>query len=254
MKPEEVSTVSGEYKKLVERLNIYLHVPKLRDAARQRLYNIKQRPGQQAADVLVLIEETFEEAEWSEASNKTDQVRDLLLNALRHEEVHRQWRYSNMKGKVQLTIPQIVKLADTYSEEKKTYSAEQVEHLISHVKAVRQEFKKYRPSYNYQQPSTSKKSNQKPCDGCGSTSHEYKSSECPARNNKYRKCDWLGHFPSVCRGTAKKKATQSSPKKGKGKRKSSKWSKKVSEDADNNSPVDPMDDLLDRLLEKPLNL
>ena len=114
---------SGAYKKLVERLSIYLHVPKLRNAARQRLYTIRQRPGQRAADVLVLIEYKFEEAEWSEASNKEDQEHDLFLNALRHEEIQRQWKYSNMNGKVQQIIPQIVELADTYSEEKKTYSA-----------------------------------------------------------------------------------------------------------------------------------
>ena len=256
----QVTTISGNYKKLLGKLDIYLEVSKLRDSSRRKLREIKQHAGQPAADVLIQIKELFEEAEY-DGDDKNEQIRDTLLNALRDDEVRRQWRYSNMSSKTPLTIAQIVELANTNQvdqksksdfvrsvrekpDQKATSAEDSAQVVNDFVKAVRQ-FRNFRQSY--QRPSTSNNSQhtKKPCDGCGSTEHAYKSSSCRARNNKCSKCNYIGHFPNVCRSAARKQNNQPSFHRGKGRgknnRKSSKWSKKVSED--------PFDDMLESFLQ-----
>ena len=55
----QVAAIAGEYKKLQGKLDIYLETKKLKDSARKKLSEIKQKEGQSAADVLILIEELF---------------------------------------------------------------------------------------------------------------------------------------------------------------------------------------------------
>ena len=95
VKDDQVSNVSGKFNKLLKKLDIYLEVQKLRDSARQKLREVRQRENQPAADVLITIVDYFEEAEWDDASNKDEQIRSILLNALRNNEVRKQWCFSN---------------------------------------------------------------------------------------------------------------------------------------------------------------
>ena len=244
----QVAAIAGEYKKLQGKLDIYLETKKLKDSARKKLSEIKQKEGQSAADVLILIEELFEEAGWATASNKDEQVQSILINALRSEEVKRQWRYSNMAGRTPLTTPGLVELANQQAEEKRTYSAEEV------VRAVKK-FGNYKNQKFQQQQRQQHK-----CDGCGSFSHKYKSPACPAKDAKCNDCKYKGHFSSECRLKKSRQFKPQQQKKQGKKWNKKKWhqkSKKISEDtsesATASNPGASADSVLEQLLEQTLS-
>ena len=56
--------------------------------------------------------ELYKEAGWNDSSKKDEQIRTYFLEALRHDEVSRQCNYSEMQGKVPLTIAQIINVAN----------------------------------------------------------------------------------------------------------------------------------------------
>ena len=193
----QVSSTSGVFKKLQKKLEIYLQCNKLEEQARRRLTNLKQKPNQSAADILVEITELYEEAGWSDSSKKDEQIRSYLMEALRHDEVRLQYNYSEMQGKVALTIAQIIDVANVVEanavsnqlSREKTWSSSEV------VKAIKQYHQ--RPKANSGQNSSSQKAS-RPCLGCGSKDHKYRSPSCAAAKAKCRHCGNLGHFQSQC--------------------------------------------------------
>ena len=203
----QVASQSGSYKKLIEKLNIYFEIKTLLDYARNKLSSVVQKEGQSANDLLVEIQDLITDAGWKEASNATQQIKTVLLRALKSDVVRQQYQFSLMLGKTELTLADIVQVA-------KVVARSPAQHQ---VKAVRQyKPKQYRPQGNRNQfrrnnQNRNRNQNQnqnqpKPCYGCGSRQHQTnKDPKCPAKNIICNICKKTGHFANQCFSAKDKK-------------------------------------------------
>ena len=111
-------TATTPWKTLKQKLEKYFFTAKLKAAARRKLRNYKQGPNQSPFDVKTEILQLWTEAGWPD-QDKEAHIKHLVLQALTEHEVQLQYEYSLMPGRTELTLNQIVTIANVYATNKK---------------------------------------------------------------------------------------------------------------------------------------
>ena len=142
------------------------------------------------------IQDLITDAGWKEASNAEQQIKTVLLRALKSDVVCQRYQFSLMPGKTKLTLADIVQVAIVVARSPAQHQ----------VRAVRQyKPKQYSPQGNLNRfhknnRNQNRDQNQpKPSYGCGSCQHRTNQDpKCPAENIVRNICGKTGHFANQC--------------------------------------------------------
>lgn len=221
----QVAALSGVYKKLKGKLNIYYQTKTLEEYAKTRLSTIQQKDSQSASDLLVEIKELISDAGWNEASNRDDQIKSVLLRALKSEAVRQQYRFSTLPGKTEFTLDDIVEVANVIARSADA-NKQRLEHVVQAIRHYQP--KGFRSNNRQNQSQNQRKYQNKPCFGCGSRKHpNNKDPRCPAKDVQCYGCSKKGHFQSQCRGGSNPKNRKPFNPKNKFNKKKQFYTKKV---------------------------
>ena len=194
------SSVSGEgdnWKKFTKKCALYFQTEKLQNEARKKLANIKQRDGQLAIDVKIEILKLWTEAGYGE-TDRDQHVLQILLTALKDDNVRLQYSYSLLPGKTALTLDQIVEIANVHQLHKPKAAHFSANKVGSGNNRKFNYSKKFKNKKFTKSAGNSSFSNSK-CGNCG-WFHKDKSA-CKAASATCHKCHKKGHFKIVCRSS-----------------------------------------------------
>ena len=191
--------VSGEgdnWKKFVKKCALYYQTEKLQNEARKKLANIRQKDGQLAVDVKIEILKLWAEAGYSE-TDRDQHVLQLLLTALKDDNVRLQYQYSLLPGKTPLKLDQVIEIANVHQlyKPKAHFTTNKVG--SSHNRKFNYS-KKFKNKKFVKSSNSSNFSNSK-CRNCGWFHTE--KSQCKALSAICHGCKRKGHFKSMCRSS-----------------------------------------------------
>ena len=108
-----VAAKDDAYKKIKAKIYVFYGIPKLKEAARDKLTKITQ--GDKSANQLLIeIGELWSLAEYGEQGSK-EHIREILLRGLRDQEIRLQYQLSLLPGRTPLTTEGIVAYANEFS-------------------------------------------------------------------------------------------------------------------------------------------
>ena len=188
-----VSEEGDNWKKFVKKCGLYYQTEKLQNEARKKLANIRQKEGQLAIDVKLEILKLWSEAGYSE-TDRDQHVLQILLTALRDDNVRLQYQYSLLPGKTPLKVDQIIEIANVHQlhKPKTHFSTNKVG--SSHNRKFNYS-RKFKNKKFVKNTNSSSYSNNK-CLRCG-WFHSNKS-DCKALTAICHGCNKKGHFKSQC--------------------------------------------------------
>ena len=195
-----VSAEGDNWKKFVKKCGLYYQTEKLQNEARKKLANIRQKDGQLAIDVKIEILKLWAEAGYGE-TDRDQHVLQLLLTALKDDNVRLQYQYSLLPGKTALKLDQIIEIANVHQlhKPKAHFSANKVGSSHNRKFNYTKKFQKNNKFKKYSGNSGNPSSSTNRCDNCGWFHRE--KSQCKAISATCHKCQKKGHFKSVCRSS-----------------------------------------------------
>ena len=199
-----VSNQGDNWKKFSKKLALYYQTEKIQQEARKKLANIRQRDGQLAIDVKIEILKLWTEAGYGE-TDRDQHVLQLLLTALKDDNVRLQFRYSQLPGKTPLTLDQIVEIANVHQlhKPKAHFSANKVGSSHNRKFNYSKKFK----AKKFTKIAGNSSSSYDKCRNCN-WFHRDKS-QCKAASAICHKCKKKGHFKIVCRSSGNSGNTSS---------------------------------------------
>ena len=195
-----VSTEGDNWKKFVKKCALYYQTEKLQNEARKKLANIRQKDGQLAVDVKIEILKLWAEAGYGE-TDRDEHVLQILLTALKDDNVRLQYQYSLLPGKTKLTLDQIIEIANVHQlhKPKAHFSAHKVG--SSHNRKFNYS-KRFQKNKKFTKKSGNTGNSSYTTDRCGNCGWFHRDkNQCKAISATCHKCKKKGHFKSVCRSS-----------------------------------------------------
>ena len=203
-----VAAKDDAYKKIKAKIYIFYGIPKLKEAARDKLTKITQ--GDKSANQLLIeIGELWSLAEYGEQGSN-EHIREILLRGLRDQEIRLQYQLSLLPGRTPLTTEGIVAYANEFSL-----------HRAANVNNSYRAHRVYRGGRNQNRGrgggfiggrgqgrsgyQNKPHYNSNKCTACLGYGHKSSDNNCRAKGKTCNKCGYKDHFAAACftpRGSA----------------------------------------------------
>ena len=195
--PDANTAVAAEkdsYGKIKQKIKIFFGIKKLKEQARDKLSKVTQ--GDRSANQLLIdIIELWDLAEYGE-ENSQEQIKEILLRALRDQDIRLQYQLSQLPGRTPLTVESIIAYANEFAIYKAS-SSSRVNKVYRGGNRNRGRYHNrgqgrsgYKTNYDRQQ-------GQK-CTACHSYQHKSGDPTCFARGKTCNKCGFKNHFAAAC--------------------------------------------------------
>lgn len=192
---DRVKDKKDPWDKLSAQIKIAYQIDKLQLRSRQDLEQVKQKPGESILDLKLRILDLWDDSAYT--GDKEARIKAILVNAITDKDIIRQYNYSLMAGKKELTVDGIIDVSNVLDLNKPASSSSNNFSVNQVVAAVREFDRRFYSRGHVVHPTPH--SVKPKCWGCGSRSHRIKDPSCPAKGKNCRGCQKLNHFVGQCR-------------------------------------------------------
>ena len=190
-----VKAEKDSYGQIKQKIKIFFGIKKLKEQARDKLSKVTQ--GERSANQLLIdILELWDLAEYGD-ENSQEQIQEILLRALRDQDIRLQYQLSQLPGRTPLTLESIIAYANEFAIYKASSSSRANVNKVyrggnrnrGRYQGRGQGRSGYQNNYNRQRQK---------CTACHSYQHQSGDPTCFAKGKTCAKCGFKNHFAVAC--------------------------------------------------------